>query len=405
MTPQLKSINCTQCGAPLELHGGRQVKSICCPYCGSVLDKKAEYKVVEKFLSADRPYSPLKIGQQGILKEVEFTIIGLIKYQTSDANWIEYQLFSPTHGYSWLTYEQGHFVFGHKVRYYPSNYSKQWKSKLSVNEKTYKVIDNYTAHITFVEGELTWIARKNDEVQGLDAIAPPFIYSIEKTKHEEEYSLGEYLFADTIYQAFNINEPPPKTTWIHPAQPYRQNNFWGGLTKSSQFFAKIYLVICLLLAIFVNPSTILKTEIPVEHYKTGFVSKVFKVEDPDKILRLDLNSKLNNSWAFFEMTVKKDNTEIVHTVGKEMYYYTKGSEKKGSHQAKLYFKVPTEGNYSLSIQNLGGEKLQALSVELQQGFIDTGYFWSLLKWTVFFGWIWPFFGKWRLNKQRWNDNE
>lgn len=403
---ELKSIQCTQCAAPLELHGGRQVKSISCPYCGSVLDNKDEYKVVEQFLLADRPYTPLQIGEEGILNEVHLTIIGLVEYKTADnRGWIEYQLFSPIHGYSWLSYEGGHFVFGHKVRYYPESYSKKWQSELKADGKKYTVIDHYKAGISFVEGELTWIAHKNDQIEVIEAIAPPYIYSIEKTKHEEEYSLGEYLTAETIYNAFGVQGEPEKTYWIHPAQPYEQGDFFGALTKSSQFFAKIYLVICLLLFIFVSPDSVLSTRVAVEQYQKGFVSSPFIVENPDRALKINLDSKLSNSWAFFTMEVKNANGELVHSVAKEMYYYFKGAEKKGSQQASLYFKVPAEGSYTLSIRGFGGQQLQALFIDIQKGIVDTQFFWNLLWLTVFFGWVWPFFGRRRFNNKRWRDCE
>ncbi|MCK5667231.1 MAG: DUF4178 domain-containing protein [Thiotrichaceae bacterium] len=403
---EIRSINCTQCAAPLELHGGRKVKSISCPYCGSVLDNKDEYKVVEQFLVADRPYAPIKIGQEGVLKGVKLTIIGMIEYKTADSRgWIEYQLFSPTHGYSWLSYETGHFVFGHKVRYYPDSYSKEWQSELNVNGKKYTVIDHYKANVSFVEGELTWIAHKNDPIEVIEAIAPPYIYSIEKTKHEEEYSLGEYLTAETIYNAFGAQGEPEKTYWIHPAQPYAQGGFFGALTKSSQFFAKIYLVICLLLFIFATPERVLDTTVAVEQYQKEFVSKAFIVDKPDKALKINLISRLSMSWAFFAMEIKNVNGELVHSVGKEMYYYLKGSEKKGAQQTSLYFKVPSGGSYTLSIKGFGGNNLQPLFIDIQKGIVDSQFFWNLLWLTLFFGWIWPFFGRRRFNNKRWSDSE
>lgn len=403
--PQLKSINCTECGAPLELHGGRQVKSICCPYCGSVLDKREDYKVVEHFLSAERPFSPLKMGQQGVLNEVKLTIIGMVEYKTADDSWLEYQLFSPTHGYSWLSYEGGHFVFGHKVRYYPETYAKEWKSELSVNNKKYKVFSQYAARISFVEGELTWVARKNDKVEALEAIAPPFIYSIEKTRREEEYSLGEYIAAETVYQTFGVTDPPPKPTWVHPAQPYSQGRGVDSFTKISKIFAPLYLVIYLLISVFSDPAIVLRKQISVEQYKKGFVSKPFTIKNADRTLKIKLYSTLVNSWAFFDIKIKKNNTELVHSVGKEMYLYEKNLEQVGAQEASLYFNVPAEGNYTVSIKGVGDKALRPLFVEIQAGTIEHQYFLSLLGGTFFFGWVWPFFGQWLLGKKRWREGE
>ena len=100
---QLRSINCTQCGAPLALRGGHRVESLTCGFCGSVLDAHDEFKVVKTYSDLERPYSPLSLGMSGKIKGVDFTIIGVMEYRDAWFDtWLEYAIFSPTHGYAWL---------------------------------------------------------------------------------------------------------------------------------------------------------------------------------------------------------------------------------------------------------------------------------------------------------------
>ena len=46
------------------------------------------------------------------------------------------------------------------------------KSKFKARGHEFKVYEKYKARVNFVEGELTWIAEKGDEVTITDGIAP-----------------------------------------------------------------------------------------------------------------------------------------------------------------------------------------------------------------------------------------
>lgn len=192
---QLKSINCTHCGAPLELRGGHQVHSRTCEYCGSVLDTQAGYAVVAQYkkMKDKMPDLPLKIGMTGMLYGVEFSIIGFIEYCYREAGeeerWVSYQLYSPTHGYIWLTWEYStpkRYQFSRRVRSWSPNYERT-KSQ-------------YTAETTFVAGELTWIAKLGDRVRMGQTYEPNI--SFEKSQDENEYYTNQYLNTNTVHRAF-----------------------------------------------------------------------------------------------------------------------------------------------------------------------------------------------------------
>jgi predicted RNA-binding Zn-ribbon protein involved in translation (DUF1610 family) len=54
----IKAVNCTSCGAGLDVLGGGRVTTHVCPYCGSVLDANDSYQAVKKFGDVKRPSSP-----------------------------------------------------------------------------------------------------------------------------------------------------------------------------------------------------------------------------------------------------------------------------------------------------------------------------------------------------------
>ncbi|MGI9507513.1 MAG: DUF4178 domain-containing protein, partial [Geminicoccaceae bacterium] len=81
MNAEIKAINCTSCGATLDVLGGHRVRSLTCGYCGSVMDRHADFKLLQEYRDRpDRPITPLAIGMQAMLKGVSFTIIGMIQY-------------------------------------------------------------------------------------------------------------------------------------------------------------------------------------------------------------------------------------------------------------------------------------------------------------------------------------
>ena len=77
-TDQTLHLNCTQCGAGLDVLGGGRVKTHICSYCGSELDAQDDYKVIQQFRDMIRPRSPFDLGMKGELWGTEFTIIGTI---------------------------------------------------------------------------------------------------------------------------------------------------------------------------------------------------------------------------------------------------------------------------------------------------------------------------------------
>ena len=221
---QVRSINCTQCGAPLTLHGGHRVESLTCGFCGSVLDAHEDFKVVQTYANLNRPSSPLSLGMSGKLKNVEFTIIGVLEYRDAwHDRWLEYAIYSPTHGYAWLEYEHGHFLFSRRVRTVPDTpIVGRVKSRFEAGGREFTVFSRYRAVITFIEGELPFMAAIGDAVDFIDAIDPPFVYTVEQTQTEQEYVLGEYLDAAELYQSSALRTSLTGVTSCIPHNLIRQ---------------------------------------------------------------------------------------------------------------------------------------------------------------------------------------
>ena len=418
---QLKSINCTQCSAPLELYaGGRRIESITCGYCGSVLDAKKEFSTIKKFTEAQRPYYlPLSIGQQGTIKGVQFTIIGAIEYEmtTEYSRWLEYFLYSPTHGYAWLEYENGHFVFSHKVRDFPTGGMKGVeKAPFHVRDRKYKVFDFYTAKITYVEGELTWKANVGDKVKLIDGISPPYSFTKERTDYGIEYSAGEYLQPAEVAKAFNIKEGFNEPKGVYASQPFIANNFIRGLVDAGKIFAPITLLLFFFVLFIGSGQRIFNESISANEYlsENGSFARNFIVTQPDRLVELELSASLNNAWTWFDIEILKDQKPIFSLSQQISYYHgVEGGESwsEGSRSISTYFKVPEAGEYSIRLIGEGGSgyrgtspQRKSLHLQITEGVIASRYF-LIMALIALLGWLSLPIYKYHFEALRWGDYE
>ncbi|MDH5179436.1 MAG: DUF4178 domain-containing protein [Gammaproteobacteria bacterium] len=415
---KLKSINCTQCAAPLSLRGGRYVESINCGYCGAVLDAKHEYSVIKNFVKAKRPYLPLKLGMSGKIKNVEFTIIGVIEFQHSydHSRWIEYLLFSPTHGYAWLEHDHGHYVFSRRVRDLPDGVMQQYKTTFRARDRKFQVYDFYDATVTFVEGELTWIAEQKDKVHVTEGIAPPWIYTIEKTAKEKEYLFGEYMDYKEIEAIFKPDSALLEPEGVHGAQPYIPHPFVAGLGRAGLFFAPVALLLWLAVVFMGSGQPVFQDRIPADEYlgNQQGATRNFTITNPDRLVELNLYSGLSNAWGWYDIEILQHNEPLFSMSQLISYYHGReGGENwsEGSRSATALFRLPEAGEYSLRVWGEGGTgeydttaQRAELDINITEGIIVSRYYLFLLIFFALMVYSRRHFRN-RFEKQRWGDDD
>lgn len=360
--PKLKSLKCTQCGGTISVRGGHNVRTIVCEYCGACLDSKKEFAVLHRFINQKRPFLPLKIGARGKLKGVEFTVIGVLQYEQREDGeiyrWLEYLMFSYTHGYVYLCYEDGHWVLMHEVKDLPETSVEivmPLKSKFEVRGHSFKVFECASAKLSFVEGELTWQARQNETIRYLDAICPPYLYSIESRAAEIEYFWGEYLSHAEVSEAFKIECIKPSS--VFSCQPFSCSPTYKSLAHG----AMIASVIALLMYFMVTSSGTYVSGHTLGDavFKDSDTTNEFVIDSPGALYSANVRvSGLNNSWAFLELRIiNAAETEEFCAMPAEVSYYhgVEGGESwsEGSRDETLYFRVPEAGSYKIDIEGEG----------------------------------------------------
>jgi hypothetical protein len=416
MSAEIKAINCTSCGATLDVLGGHRVKSLACGYCGSVMDRHAGFQVLQQHRHRpERPATPLAIGMQATLKGVPFTVIGMIEYVSHQSGpgwaesyrWVSFQLYSPTHGYCWLTWNKGHYFFSYRTRELPNPVVPDGllpKHTVRLDGRIFQLFEAYVAEIDYVEGEFTWVAKVGDKVHVAEAIDPPGMFSFEQSATEYEYSIGEYMDADEVHDAFGL-EAAPTPVGIHPAQPFRPGRIWQALAKAGPIFAGIAALGLVFAIIAGNGRELVRTQTGATREP---VALPFTVGNPNRLLKLELAASISNNWAYYNVTVSDAATgDDVLALGKEISFYegrdSDGYWSEGSRSARALFKVPAAGDYKIEIipAETGGS-IPPLSVRLYDGVVVKRYIVALLIVSVLAAVALHFRRHW-FERKRWAD--
>ena len=407
---QVKSIKCTNCAAPLTLLGGGRVESITCSYCKSVLDLNDNYKVLTNFKNIrEKNKLPFAIGMKGKLKSIDYTIIGRVTYSTigySDEEWTDFLLFSNLYGYAYLTYENGHLIYSKRSRTFPNLTWMQTKQNGSVmlDNKTYVPFDEYEARITYVEGELTWVAKRNDKTFFIDLIAAPYGLSVEKSKGEIEHYQAEYLDSQEVYKAFSLKiEAEPES--FHALKPFERP-----FLKSLSHIAYWVLFIIALLTLTTNMDGSGKAVQSLSANNTQVKNIDFFVNSSKYLVDFELQASTAKELKNFNLQIHQ-NKKILFTLNSSAtYIFNTQSAKiqkklhtweKGAKKVRVSLNLE-EGIYHLSIKPIDMTLKSTLLVKIKEESSRLNYLGWFFSFTFILWLIYKFFS-WRYKRKV--DNE
>jgi hypothetical protein len=379
------AIKCTNCAAPLDILGGGRISTVTCSYCHSILDMNDHYKVLAKFNDTKRPQGPFEIGMRGNIKGVEWTIIGWIAYKTAEfpaEEWSEFFLYSPTHGYAWLVYENSKVYFSKKVRDFDLLAWQEKKPKTLFYHKGHYLQNDssYLTYIDYVEGELNWVAKFGDKFTTWDYDGVGFkVLNIEKTGEEIEVYHTERLDKSDIYSAFGLEYTPKsktntsmKTKDIHTLQKeeIQVEQIEDSRVKHGFLFLFILISILSIMSMFYNKTI----------YTTRYmhdINNTFTVDSSAFLTAITL-SVTGQGTANNKLWIYKEGKKIFY-IDKDNVFFSK---KALSHSwdydaisATIYLKLD-EGTYSIIAKKSPNQTVTTLSIEQQV--IRTKYLTPLL---------------------------
>lgn len=217
-----RSVTCPSCTAPLTLHGGGSA-SITCRFCGAItrLVDAVPDRVVDR-LAPQKDWEPtLPLGSRGKLDGIEWEVIGVMeRYVVSYGakySWTEHFLFNPYHGYRWLAEDHGtrHWNLIERLPDLPERRSS---SIVKHAGHGYRVFQSGEAHVARVMGEFTWEVHAGDTALTADYVDPPWMLSTEVERNEMVATLGRFVDALEIADAFP-DAKPFRPRGVAPNQP------------------------------------------------------------------------------------------------------------------------------------------------------------------------------------------
>ncbi len=149
-------IKCKQCNAPLQILGNNlRSTHLICQYCGTVMAIKNDFKPLYSF-ATHQQNSAYRLGKKYLFQSVEYQIVGFIVYQSLHKQWLEYQLYSLTHGYGKLIEKDKKTLFLKRTHYLPQPNVWMLKSgdKFTIQKQEFSIQSFEFAEIYYAAGTI-----------------------------------------------------------------------------------------------------------------------------------------------------------------------------------------------------------------------------------------------------------
>jgi hypothetical protein len=219
--PGLQALKCAKCGGGLvksnrnvyddEEEENVNIPIAKCSACGQEYDQKTEeyYGVFADDLSNDKDNSVFKLGTKGKLKNVEYEIIGRIRYQDEDewekSTWDEWFAVAADGSYHYFVEEEGE-VHSYED-YTPQSIDLESDpNNIEFDGKKISKSDAYVGRIVFAEGELPWKPDIGEPATMYDFKNGGVKYTIEQSEGEVSITRGEKLSYNEVVSAFGVEK-------------------------------------------------------------------------------------------------------------------------------------------------------------------------------------------------------
>jgi Zn finger protein HypA/HybF involved in hydrogenase expression len=370
-------MGCPNCAGPLTLTAPDKAERVTCPYCNSLLDVNQGNLTWLK--SLEPPASPpdflLKIGAEGtFMDNVRFKVIGaVVRSVTMDGityYWHEYLLYNPLVGFRWLTHSDNHWSFVEPVNPGDVEFLGAFGpgSTAKYNGKKFKIFQNATAVVRFVQGEFYGRVEQGESVHAVDFVAPPLTLSMERSENEINWSVGVYQTNEDIEKAFGI-EGLPKPWNVAPNQPFSGGFYikWGfGLLGLLLFVAIAMLPFSLQKTELIETITLQPTASATTP-QTAF-SRQFEIKGRRNV-RITAGAQVNNSWADLDIDIVNEQNQEIESVNIPIEYYSgsdsDGSWSEGSRTKDATMSSLPGGKYTIRVEGTWQNFQQPMPVEIK----------------------------------------
>ncbi len=358
-TPQVKSLNCTHCGAALTLRSFGNAANIVCESCHSILDARDPLlKILQTFKAAASENPLIPLGSRGQVRGTPYEVIGfeirMIEVEGIPYSWGEYVLFNPYKGFRYLTEYNGHWNDTSILRSLPD--LSAGGSSLTYLGETYKHFQSAEAKTTSVLGEFPWQVRVGESASVSDYVSPPRVISRERTKKEVTWSMGEYMTGGDIWRTFGLPGSAPSPIGVYENQPSlvsrNMNTIWVAFGVLAVVLVGMLLAFSILARnehVFDNNYT-LDTNVRGE---ASFVTEVFEIKGHTSAVEVTTSSDVDNNWIYVNYALINQDTGQAYDFGREISYYhgyDDGYWSEGTRTDSVTIPTVPPGNYYLRVE-------------------------------------------------------
>ncbi|PYF06571.1 uncharacterized protein DUF4178 [Rhodobacter viridis] len=363
ISPEIRvAIRCPNCGAGLDILGGGRITTHICPYCSSALDATENYRLLETYTGMPRAQSPLAIGMEATLDGVSWTIIGVLTQEERDGvevwTWVDHLLYSPTHGYCWLTLEDRHLILTRRWR---KGTSPQFIGAAAVERaeapptasadgERFRYYETSTSRIVSIEGEFTWRPRPGDRETAVSLLGSSRMLSFVQTARETEVEMSRYPDQAAVWAAFGITDPP-RPADLHPLQPRPDTAQGGDIGTFVKWGSAVFAVLSLALAVVfdLDGGHVVLDQIA----RTPFALPV-PLEATGRRTQLILRAEIEeNDWAQLEPALSDPEDQPVFETSREVGIYSghdaDGAWSEGSRFTAISFHPRVSGVYEIAL--------------------------------------------------------
>ena len=358
--PQVKALNCPQCGAAIVLRSLGNAETVVCASCHSILDAKdPNLQILQRFQAAAGEVPPLiPLGTRGKIRGTDYEVIGFqrrsITVEGIRYDWHEYVLFNPYKPTRYLTEYQGHWndISVCKelpvIKFSTANYLGEM----------YKHFQTADANTNFVLGEFPWQVRVGEHATVTDYVKPPRVLSAEKSANEVTWSLGEYMYGADIWKAFNLPGHAPEAIGVYENQPSPVNENVKGIWSAFLAFAILLLLLLAGFDLASSKSTVFDSNYRLNpgepKGEASFVTDVFNLQGRISNVQVTTSANVDNSWIYLNYALISQETGQAWDFGREVSYYhgydSDGSWTEGSRKDEVVIPSVPSGHYYLRIE-------------------------------------------------------
>lgn len=384
-------LNCTECGAGLDVLGGGRVKTHICSYCGAELDAQDDYKVIQQFRDMERPISPFDLGMRGTIWGTEFTIIGKMAWAEYHNGrrwvWVDHQIFSPTHGYAWLTFENGYITFVRKSREasHPGTVSdsvienSENRPMVRFQGKSFRYYSSGKASPTFIEGEFNFRPSMNDSIRYVSLMGGTRMLDIVDSGREREYEVSELPDQAALLYSFGVeNHRRPHPRGIHPLDATERTPLQSFTRNLAMGATATALLLGMVLAfkgdqIAASGTTSVRNDIELP----------FEITNGTGLAEIRIDANATNSWAWFEAELADAEGVPMAAFERGIEYYRGSDWSEGRRYVTTRLDLPP-GAYTLYVSMAeaevdwtGGRKASNMAASVKQGVANAGWMWAV----------------------------